>query len=114
MATLLATCKTSDPTCVRQHSNNHVHPAWKLIHFVGVVALGACNWGLGRLDPVQLAIRSMLQGLHQGKVVEEDSKHSLEDLGTGPSPVQGCTTAPVQGNLFDCVLDPHCEADQCV
>lgn len=104
-ATFLAACKTSDLTCVRQHSNNHVHAARKLIHFVGVIALGACNWGLWRLDPVQLAICPMLQRLHQDKVVKGDSRHYLEDLETGPCPVKDHTTAPMQGNQSGCVLE---------
>ena len=50
-------------TCVGQDSHHHVHAARKLIHLVRVVPLGAGDWCLRSLDPVQLPISSVLQRL---------------------------------------------------
>lgn len=48
----IAQCVEEKLTCVSKNSHNHVHATGELVHFVGVIALGACNWRLRRLNPV--------------------------------------------------------------
>ena len=75
-------------TGVGQDSHHHVHAARKLIHLVRVVPLGAGNWCLRSLDPVQLPISSVLQRLQGNFKITSQIWHSQAQCQTA---IPSCT-----------------------
>ena len=53
-------------TCVGKHCDDHVGAVGEFVHVEAVVALGARDRRLRRLDAVQLCVRPLLQRLRMG------------------------------------------------